>query len=613
MKEKIKNKNDHPGNSGLNIFLLGLSGVTIYFHQFAFDPFNTHKLIILIITSAWVFGHLIYSYKEQGLFLNLKDKLHFYTTGFLLASMIFAFISTDVKIVGFIGDIQRRNGLLSYLALIVIFLYLSRTVSFRNINRIIVSSILICAVVAAYGYMQITGNDFVNWINPYNSMIGTTGNPNFASALLAVLGLICILTLRIKTFSKYIKVFAVLIFILSIYCIIQSQSRQGLLVVLFGLLFYSSAKLIFDPRKKLRILLVLPTALASFAILGMLQIGPLTDLLYKQSVSVRGFYWRAAYRMFENNPLFGVGLDRYGSYFKEFRDKEYLLRFGSEITSTNAHNVFLQHYATGGFFVGTAYITLMMVIFLKGVKLAKNTKGNEREILLVLLSAWIGFQAQSVISIDNLSLGIWGWVLSGAIVGLSVNGSVEMNSVNKAVPLAKNKINLIQPIVSIVVMVPILVISVQLHRLETNTYSLVSVSQIKSEQNKEIALDLSNRIFDNPFADPAYEMQAALILVDFDEIDLSHSKILELSKNDVRNTEYLQWLSMFEASKQNLNQATYYREKIALLDPYNFSNYLELIKLYQLIGNKNEAIRIKNLIQDWAPESFMSDPAVINL
>jgi hypothetical protein len=255
----------------------------------------------------------------------------------------------------------------------------------------------------------------------------------------------------------------------------------------------------------------------------------------------------------------------------------------------------------------------MMVIFLKGVKLAKNTKGNEREILLVLLSAWIGFQAQSVISIDNLSLGIWGWVLSGAIVGLSVNGSVEMNSVNKAVPLAKNKINLIQPIVSIVVMVPILVISVQLHRLETNTYSLVSVSQIKSEQNKEIALDLSNRIFDNPFADPAYEMQAALILVDFDEIDLSHSKILELSKNDVRNTEYLQWLSMFEASKQNLNQATYYREKIALLDPYNFSNYLELIKLYQLIGNKNEAIRIKNLIQDWAPESFMSDPAVINL
>jgi hypothetical protein len=108
-------------------------------------------------------------------------------------------------------------------------------------------------------------------------------------------------------------------------------------------------------------------------------------------------------------------------------------------------------------------------------------------------------------------------------------------------------------------------------------------------------------------------MQAALILVDFDEIDLSHSKILELSKNDVRNTEYLQWLSMFEASKQNLNQATYYREKIALLDPYNFSNYLELIKLYQLIGNKNEAIRIKNLIQDWAPESFMSDPAVINL
>ena len=613
MMENMKNKNDHSGNSGLNIFLLGLSGVTIYFHQFAFDPFNTHKLIILIITSTWVFGHLIYSYKEQGLFVNIRDKLHFYTSIFLLTSMIFALIFTDVKIVGFIGDIQRRNGLLSYWALIVVFLYLSRIVRFGNINRLIITSILICAVVASYGLMQITGNDFVNWINPYNSMIGTTGNPNFASALLAVLGIICILTLRIKTFSKYFRGLAVLIFTLSTYCIIQSDSRQGLLVILFGLLFYASTKLILNPLKKFRVLLVIPTALASFAILGMLQIGPLTNLLYKQSVSVRGFYWKAAYRMFESNPLFGVGLDRYGSYFKEFRDKEYLLRYGSEITSTNAHNVFLQHFATGGFFVGTAYVTLMAVVFFKGLKLAKNTERNEREILLVLLSAWVGFQAQSVISIDNLSIGIWGWVLSGSIVGLSVNSSKEVNSINKVMVLSKNKISLIQPIVSIVLMVPILVISVLLHRLETNTYSLVSVSKVTSTQNKEIALGLSNRIFNNPLADPTYQFQAALILVDFGETDLSYSKILSLSKGDVRNTEYLAWLSMYEASKQNFNQAIYYREKIALLDPYNFSNYLELIKIYQLNGNKKEALRIKNLIQNWAPESFMSDPAVINL
>jgi tetratricopeptide (TPR) repeat protein len=167
--------------------------------------------------------------------------------------------------------------------------------------------------------------------------------------------------------------------------------------------------------------------------------------------------------------------------------------------------------------------------------------------------------------------------------------------------------------VLIVVMVPILLISVLLHRLETNTYWLVSVSQVKSAQNKEIALDLSNKIFNNPLADPNYQFQAALILVDFGETDLSYSKILSLSKGDVRNTEYLEWLSMYEASKQNFNQAIYYREKIALLDPYNFSNYLELIKIYQLNGNKKEALRIKNLIQNWAPESFMSDPAVINL
>ena len=52
------------------------------------------------------------------------------------------------------------------------------------------------------------------------------------------------------------------------------------------------------------------------SVLGMLQKGPLQNLLYKDSVSVRGFYWRAAIEMLKSEPLFGVGSDRYGSFFR---------------------------------------------------------------------------------------------------------------------------------------------------------------------------------------------------------------------------------------------------------------------------------------------------------
>ena len=112
---------------------------------------------------------------------------------------------------------------------------------------------------------------------------------------------------------------------------------------------------------------------AALAIFGMLQKGPLTGLLYKPSVSVRGYYWNAAIEMFKSNPLTGVGFDSYGYYFKEFRSIEYPLRYGFELTSSNAHNTFLQLFATGGFFLGISYLTLVISTLLVGLKLVKKS------------------------------------------------------------------------------------------------------------------------------------------------------------------------------------------------------------------------------------------------
>lgn len=56
------------------------------------------------------------------------------------------------------------------------------------------------------------------------------------------------------------------------------------------------------------------------AILGMLQVGPLTDLLYKSSVTVRGYYWNAGIQMLKQSPLTGVGVDRYGAFLKSIEN-----------------------------------------------------------------------------------------------------------------------------------------------------------------------------------------------------------------------------------------------------------------------------------------------------
>ena len=113
-----------------------------------------------------------------------------------------------------------------------------------------------------------------------------------------------------------------------LFLILRSDSRQGLVAFSIGAGFVV-VYAIFCRNKTLGFISVaIFILLFIFAILGMLQIGPLTSLLYKNSVSVRGFYWRAGIEMFLNQPIHGIGLDRFGSYFKEMRELQYPLNYG---------------------------------------------------------------------------------------------------------------------------------------------------------------------------------------------------------------------------------------------------------------------------------------------
>jgi hypothetical protein len=78
-------------------------------------------------------------------------------------------------------------------------------------------------------------------------------------------------------------------------------------------------------------------------------------------------------------------------------------------------------FATGGVFVGLSYLALTAFISWRGIKSLKIYKGNDRLLVGTFFVAWLAFQAQSIISIDNIGITIWGWVLAGAIIGYEIN------------------------------------------------------------------------------------------------------------------------------------------------------------------------------------------------
>jgi O-antigen ligase len=590
--------------------LIGVSAVTLFFKTDFYDPFNSAKLILLLVIDGWLLGHLINSYRLRPIVKRSNEfNMIMLLLGFIV-SLLISLIQTDVLLVGLIGETQRRSGFLSYFGLSVIFLYAVRSINFSNIMRVYKIGIVTGALLSAYGVLQISGRDFVAWDNPYSSMISTLGNPNFASATLAILSMIGLSGVLVKNIHIFFKALGIVSTVLALIAIVISGSRQGLLVIFFSSIFYLSVYSYMRSRKLGIFVVGFSVVGAILAILGMLQKGPLVSLLYKDSVSVRGYYWRAGIEMFKDSPLTGVGVDRYGAFFKQFREVGYPLKYGFEITSSNAHNTFIQIFAMAGFFAGIFYLSLVIYVFLSGLRLLKQCQPNEKTIVLGLLSAWLGFQAQSLISIDNLGISVWGWLLGGGILGLSFAQKKDIKPLNEGSSKNIVKLNLFQPLVSLIILLPIIIFTSSLYKIEHNMFVLKGISSPSFPENKPAVLKFANEVLSNPIADPFYKYRVTFHLYDMGFKAEAYQAASKLFDNDPINPDFLRGKVFFEESFGNVATIISTRKQIALIDPWNAENYFQLLKLYKLNGDIENANAMKDKILSFAAETAVAKSAV---
>ena len=610
MRQRQNSKITDKSSNSVWFLLIGVSAVTLFFKTDFYDPFNSAKLILLLVIDGWLLGHLVNSYR---LIPIVKRSNEFNMTILLLgfiSSLLISLMQTDVLLVGLIGETQRRGGFLSYIGLSVIFLYAVRSINFSNVMRVYKIGIVTGALLSAYGVIQISGRDFVAWDNPYSSMISTLGNPNFASATLAILSLIGLSGILVNNLHIFFKSLGIVLTILALIAIVISGSRQGLLVIFFSSIFYLSVYSYMRSRKLGIFVVGFSVVGAILAILGMLQKGPLVSLLYKDSVSVRGYYWRAGIEMFKDSPLTGVGVDRYGAFFKQFREVGYPLKYGFEITSSNAHNTFIQIFAMAGFFAGIFYLSLIVYVFLSGLRLLKQCQPNEKTLVLGLLSAWLGFQAQSLISIDNLGISVWGWLLGGSILGLGFAQKKDIKSLNKGSNKNIVKLNLFQPLVSLILLLPIIIFTSSLYKIEHNMFVLKGISSPSFPENKPAVLKFTNEVLSNPIADPFYKYRATFHLYDMGFKAEAYQAASKLFDNDPINPDFLRGKVFYEESFGNVATVISTRKQIALIDPWNAENYFQLLKLYKLNGDIENANAMKDKILSFAAETAVAKSAV---
>lgn len=584
--------------------------ITLYFNPSLQDPFNSPKFWLLILTGSWLAGYLIFQ-NQKNLKMAKNKSFNLLISGFVIAMLTSALL-TENKFTAFFGDSGRRLGFLTYLFLAIFMLASFKYFSVHSLNKIYFIIFFISLLSFFYALMQTTGNDFATWANPYNSIIGTLGNPNFASSAMAVYSIMSFSAIFIKSFSKIYRISNFFIVIGLILLIIKSDSRQGLVVFAVGVAVVST--ILLDSKNKILglVSLISVLCLSLFAVLGMLQIGPFQQYLYKESVTVRGYYWDAAIKMFKNNPLFGVGIDEYGLFFKQFRDLQYPLNYGFEITSSNAHNIPLQLISTGGIFVGIFYLALIAFIIVKSIQ-SLNCITSEFKLLYAgLFAAWLGFQAQSIISIENIGLGVWNWVLGGVLLKISNDVIVSNNKLGqmtKNYPANINQLKSAQPVISGIFTLLTIILVANLYTGEMDTMKSRSFYDYSKQAQSREFYFFSEKAIDNNFNDPYYKLIVIEMLLQSDDHAKAMKYLLKLHENDPDNLDFLRPLAIVSEQDGDKLNAIKYRKIMEPLDPWNLDNYLRLGYLYRDMGDISNMQKMLAKITSISPNHMIATTA----
>jgi O-antigen ligase len=316
------------------------------------------------------------------------------------------------------GVTGRQTALVFYLVMAMIALGASLLRTEKSFNRIIRALFIAGGLNVAYCAWALAFGDFIGWNNPYGNILGLFGNPDFISAFLGmfITGIIGYISSTGKTWL--VRVIGIGVSILAFYEIHRSHAIQGKAVTAAGLAivgFYWVRSRFKGFGATVTYLTVISIG-GLLALAGALQKGPLTQYIYKTSVSLRGQYWQAAINAGNSHPFTGVGLDSFGDWYRRTRTEYAATTLpGPGVITNAAHNVVLDFFASGGWPLLITYVGTIALGIWAILRVTYRTRAYDGT-FVALAATWVCYQLQSVISINQAGLAIWGWVLLGALV-----------------------------------------------------------------------------------------------------------------------------------------------------------------------------------------------------
>jgi O-antigen ligase len=534
-----------------------------------YDPINLPKMFILCVGSGFLITKLFIDLKNSSRGILLFTLLSF----LFLSTLIISFLSNDApwsqQVWGVWG---RSTGLLTYGCFIVIMLSsaVASSESFLKLVRVVFERL--GYFVTGYAFLQVMDLDPISWSQ--KAMVTTLGNINFTSSFLGLVSTSYLSRLLLQRIAISQFVFFTLTTLANVLLILYSKSIQGIAILLAGLAILIAFILRKHSFGKAITSLVISVFIGIIVFTGTMGFGPLS-FMRQETVIYRLDYWKAGINMLFQNPLNGVGIDSYGDYYRTYRDIEAVTRTGPQRVTNTAHNIFLDVASGSGAIAGLLFLVLFL---LTAISIYRGLKNNSRNIEFITFSAiWIGFVVFCLISINQIGVGVWGFIFTGTIVGF-VNKYGKNDTLDeKKVKLRKEKVQIEKsnrlsassllsngPSLKPLTLVTSIFCSF-IFAIVSAIPNAVDARYLKAiqSQNSEIALSL----FDNIGTQGFHNEQVISLLL----AQGKYEKAFEMAQRliDKNPQSWLAWVTIFQGEASSDRNRVLAAEKLIQLDPNN--------------------------------------------
>ena len=416
------------------VILCGILTTLFVSPWWSYDPISLPKMLVLATIAGWLLGPIFVNWR-----VNLKGSNRQIVSAlalFVIWSGLTFLFSNAPKDQQFWGVFGRNTGILTYLSLCIILLAASM-VSKKGFSENILRALIVTgSLLSVYGFIQMLGLDPIRWSS--NDVFATLGNTNFLSSFLAISAIPIVALLLGNEFRQIIRVFLTALLLFITFIIYATSSMQGFVVLVLGALIIVSIKwIVFDLRWYIRIPLSI-FGLASIFLsgLGLIGKGALASILRQETITYRMDYMHSAIEIMSKFPIFGVGYDAYGDWYRATRGLISAYRTSPARTANTSHNIFLDVGAAGGVPLFLLYV--LITLYIGFIALRRILKADQfNAVYIGLFASWIGFQAQALISINQIGLGVWGWIVGGVLL----SPEFDKNSTNEFETKGRRKLS----------------------------------------------------------------------------------------------------------------------------------------------------------------------------